>query len=165
MNAGCLIFGLAFGLTLSAAATPERKLPAAVRAPAKRPIERLMKMSPQERERALQNLPPERRANIERRLNEIQKLPTAQQNRISARQQMLNSLPPERQAEVRRSVRQFVNMPEQRRAVINEELNHIAPLPEQEREAYLKSDEFRARYSAKEQQMLSHLAEITPQPE
>jgi len=78
--------------------------------------------------------------------------------------QMLNSLPPEHQVEVRRSVRQFVNMPEQRRATINEELNHIAPMSDQDREAYLKSDEFRGKYSAREQQMLTHLTEITPHP-
>jgi hypothetical protein len=156
MNGRLLSLSLAFAMTLSAA-TPERP-------EKKRPVERLMNMSPEERQKALQNLPPARRERLERRLTEIQKLPTAQQNRIMTRQQMLNSLPPERQVQVRRSVRQFVNMPEDRRAVINEELNYIAPLRDQERQAYLNSDEFRNRYSAREQQMLSHLTEITPQP-
>ena len=54
--------------------------------------------------------------------------------------------------------------PGKRRATINEELNHIAPMSDQDREAYLKSDEFRGKYSAREQQMLTHLTEITPHP-
>jgi hypothetical protein len=41
----------------------------------------------------------------------------------------------------------------------------MSTMPGDERQAYMKSEEFRNKYSAREQQMLSHLAEITPPPE
>ena len=154
---------LFFGLTLSVAAA-EKKLPNGRGNPPNL-VERMMKMNPAQRERALQNLPPARRDNIERRLNEIRKLPTAQQNRIRTRQEMLNSLPPLQQNQVRRSVRQFVDMPEERRGVMNQELNRMAPMSDEERQVYMGTEEFRNKFSAREQQMLFHLAEITPRPE
>jgi hypothetical protein len=172
------VFALAFGLTVSSASAQDRRARGGVAAnvprpqgirpnnhPAQQKIDKLMQMTPQERQRSLQALPPARRENIERRLAEIQKLPAAQQNRIRTRQEMLNRLPPQQQNQVRKSVRQFMDMPEERRAAINQELNRMSTMPGDERQAYMKSEEFRNKYSAREQQMLSHLAEITPPPE
>jgi hypothetical protein len=193
MTGRCTALALAFGLTLSPALAEEKKaeehagsaakVPAAPRPPktsgarggaqAPKPdnhpgeqkVDRLMKMTPQQREQALRNLPPVRRANIQRRINEIEKLPPAIRTRVRTRQELLNSLPPQRQNQVRRSVQQFVNMPDERRGVMTQELNRMAPLTDEDRRAYMNTEEFRNKFSAREQQMLSHLAEITPPPQ
>ena len=50
--------------------------------------------------------------------------------------------------------------------VFREETGITFPLLiDEERRAYMNTEEFRNKFSAREQQMLSHLAEITPQPQ
>lgn len=134
-------------------------------APQHRPgeqIDRLMKMSTQERQKVLAKVPPERRQNIEKRLGELQKLPPATVARIRTRQELLNSFPPQRQNQIKRSVKQFLDMPEERRGTINQELQRMTPLPDDDRRAYMNTEEFRNRYTANEQQMMLNLIAITP---
>lgn len=130
--------------------------------PGEQLLERLRQMSPDEREKALENLPPARRQNITNRLNQIEKWPTAAQARERARLERLNGLPQQRQNQVRRSARQFLDLPEDRRRQMTEELRRMAPLPDDERRAYMNTEEFRNRYSPNEQQIMSNLAEIEP---
>ena len=120
-------------------------------------------MSPEEREKWLSTLPPERRQNIERQINAIQKLPQTLQNRRLRQAEMLQSLPPMRQNQVRRSLNQFTQLPEDRKVLINRELQKMSPLSDEDRRAYMNTEEFRNRYSANEQQMMGNLSEITPE--
>ncbi len=131
--------------------------------PGERPIDRVLKMSPEEREKWLSTLPPERRQNIERQINAIQKLPQTLQNRRLRQAEMLQSLPPMRQNQVRRSLNQFTQLPEDRKVLINRELQKMSPLSDEDRRAYMNTEEFRNRYSANEQQMMGNLSEITPE--
>jgi hypothetical protein len=131
--------------------------------PGERAIDRLSRMTPDEREKLLASLPPARRRRIEQNLREFQKMPPAQQDRVRGRHQLLDSLPPQQQNQVRRSVQQFLNMPEQRKAVISQEMQLMAPLSDEERRAHMNGEEFRNRYSAREQQMMANLMEIQPQ--
>lgn len=127
------------------------------------PIDRVLKMSPEERERWLSTLPPEKRQNIERQLDAVRKLPQTLQNRRLLQAQMLQSLPPQRQNQVRRSINQFSQLPDDRKALINRELQKISPLSDEDRRAYMNTEEFRNRYSANEQQIMGNLSEITPE--
>jgi len=131
--------------------------------PGEQMLDRLLKMSPEQRQKALQNLPPERRQNIERRLNEIQKLPPAMQNLTRTRLEMLNSLPQPRQNQVRRSINQYAAAPPDRKAQINQALQRISTLPDEDRRAFMNTEEFRNRFSANEQQIIGNLSEITPE--
>jgi hypothetical protein len=128
------------------------------------PLNKLLKMSPAEREVALSKLPPARRENIEKRIGEIQRLPPAQQNRVMNRLELLNALPPQRANQVRRSAKQFQELPQERKIVLNREMRRMAPLPDEGRRDRMNSEEFRNRYSAKEQQMMQDLMEVQPQP-
>ncbi|MDP9168994.1 MAG: DUF3106 domain-containing protein [Acidobacteriota bacterium] len=127
-------------------------------------VDKLLKMSPSERENALSSLPPARRQNIEKRLGEIQKLPPAQQNRLLYRAEILNSMPPQKANQIRRSARQFQELPEERKPVLNQEMRRLMTMPDEERRERMNSEEFRNRYSANEQQMMQNLMEIRPQP-
>src|SRR5579863_49979 len=83
---------------------------------------RLERMTPEEREKALSQLPPARRAQIEKRIQNFQKLPPAVQERRLDRLELLNSLPPQRQTEIRRSMNQLQSLPDDRKRAINQEL-------------------------------------------
>jgi len=131
--------------------------------PGEQLFDRLSRMTPEQREKALQNLPPAQRQKIRNQLNEIQKWPTAAQNRARARLEMLNSLPLQRQNQVKRSARQLLDLPADRQESIKTELQRMAPLPDDERRAYMNTEEFRNRYSANEQQIMSNLSLVEPQ--
>jgi hypothetical protein len=85
-------------------------------------LQRFQQMSPQERERALSKLPPERRARIEQQLERYEKLTPAQKEFVNQRLAMLQSLPPRRQAAVRQELQRLRGLPPgQRRAALNSE--------------------------------------------
>ena len=121
---------------------------------------RLERMTPEEREKALSQLPPARRAQIEKRIQNFQKLPPAVQERRLDRLQRLESLPPREQVQVRRSVNQLQNLPDDRRRAINQELRRMSVMPEDERQPYMNTEDFRNRFSPSEQQIVSDVAKI-----
>jgi len=128
-------------------------------------IERVLKMSPEEREQFLSSLPPVRRQNVEKQLQDYAKMAPARRNLLMSQVEMLHSLPPQKQAQVTRAIRQFQALPEDRKAVIKREMGQLAPMSDEERRARMNSEEFRNRYSATEQQMMSNLSQVTPQPQ
>lgn len=125
-------------------------------------MERLLRMSPAEREKILDRYPPAQRQRIEKQLNDIRAWPTADQQRAKARLERLNSLPIVRQNQVKRSANQFKLLPDDRKVQINQELHRMSTLPDEERRAYMNTEEFRNRYSANEQQIMSNLSLIEP---
>ncbi len=132
--------------------------------PGRNPIDRWNAMSPEERERELQKLPPERQQQIRERLERFNSLPPEQQERLRQRWAMFHRLPPDRQQKVRRDMRALYEMePERRRAMVREfaELDHMS---ESDRESRFKSEEFRTRFTPEEQKILHDLADIPNEP-
>jgi hypothetical protein len=135
--------------------------------PANRQTEQLQKlidMKPEDRDKFLQSLPPERRKNIEKRLGDFAKMAPAGRTRVLTQLEMLNSLPFPKQQQVRRSLKQLQDLPEERKALISRELHLMAPMPDEQRREHMNSEEFRNRYSVTEQQMMSNLSQVTPPP-
>ena len=99
-------------------------------------FQRFQQMSPEERERALSKLPPERRARIEQQLQRYESLTPAQKEFVNRRLALLQSLPPQRQAAVR------------------QELQRLRELPPAQRRAALNSIEERERFSPDEMQLI-----------
>lgn len=131
--------------------------------PGERALERLERMTPQQRARALANLPPERRQEIEQKLQAFDRLPPEERMRIRNQLERMNSLPPQRQNQVRRSIRQFQQLPEDRKLLIRRELDRMAAMPDEARRAYMNREEFRNTYTPNEQQMMQNLSEILPE--
>ena len=151
------------------AASPKQKKNAVPRPnsidshPGERALERLERMTPDERGKALRNLPAQRRQEIEQKLEQFDRLPAEERTRIRNQLERLNSLPPEKQNEVRRSIRQFRELPDDGRLAVRRELDRMAAMPDDARRAYLNSENFRNRYTPGEQQMMQDLSEILPQ--
>jgi hypothetical protein len=127
-------------------------------------LQKLLEMKPEDRDKFLQGLPPQRRQNIEKRLGEIEKMAPARRTRVLTQLEMLNSLPLQKQQQVRRSMRQLQELPEERKALIRREIQQMAPMPDEQRREHMNSEEFRNRYSITEQQMMSNLSAVTPAP-
>jgi Protein of unknown function (DUF3106) len=124
--------------------------------------QRLMQMTPEQRERALEKFPLARQAEIRQRLQRLDNLPPQQQQRMIQQYQMYSSLPPEKQILVRRQIQAFNQLPEERRQALGPELQKLRRMPEDEREAHLASEDFKSKFSPAEQQMLSDISENMP---
>jgi hypothetical protein len=123
-------------------------------------LQRLARMTPEERQRALASLPPPRRREILEKFREFQNLPPTARQRVTPELERLQSLPPQRQNQVRRSLQQFRALPDDRKATIRQELGRLSAMPDEDRRARMNSEEFRNRFSPAEQQMIGNLSEV-----
>ena len=122
------------------------------------PIVEFLRMSPQQREKALKNAPPERRKHIEERLRRYDEAPPE----IKARLERLWSLPPQRQQQIRDSMRDLRDMPPERRRPMNQQIRRLQAMTPDEREEYFNTAEFHSRFTPREQEMMRDLADIFP---
>ena len=126
-------------------------------------LEKLLKLSPEQRNKALSSLPPGRRAQIEKRLNDYQQMPERERVRALDRLRRMQSLPPQKQAQVRASSKRFLELPQPRHGLVQKQLNQLRPLSDSDRRAVMNSEEFRSKYTPAEQQMIEDICLVTPQ--
>jgi hypothetical protein len=132
--------------------------------PMANPVQRLMAMPPEQRERVLEKLPPQQQANLRQRLDAFDQLPPAEKARRLQLLQGFSSLPPEKQQVLARQLPVFNALPEERRKVLLKELVQLWRMPENERQARLNSEGFKSQYSSSELQMLSDISQNYPFP-
>lgn len=125
-------------------------------------IERWRRMPPEERQKALEKLPPERRQRIEEQLQRLDRMPADQRRGLERRYERFQSLPPEQQERVRQVYRRMRELPPERRMAINHAARHISTLPDAERKARMESEEFRGRFSPEEREMVGELVAAMP---
>jgi hypothetical protein len=125
-------------------------------------LDRWNRMTPDQRSRALAKLTPERRQQIQERLDRFNAMPKEEQDRMRRRYDRFSHLAPERQAIVKRQIQAFIKLPDERRPAISREFEQLRRLPADERNARMNSEEFRNRYSPREQQLLSDLSNAMP---
>jgi len=128
----------------------------------KTPIDEFERMSPEERQKALQRLPPPQRKQLEERLKKFNQLPAEQQQTLKNMYSRLNQLPPERQEVVRKSINKFSQEPADRQQSMREELRSMSAMPDEERQARLASPEFRSKFNGKEQEIVRDMADLLP---
>jgi hypothetical protein len=128
----------------------------------KTPIDEFQTMSPQERQKALDRMPPAQRKKLEERLQKFNELPAEQQRTLKNMYNRLHELPPGRQDALRKSMNQFSEQPVERRNTMRQELKSIGELPGQDRAARLASPEFRSKFSHKEQDIIRNMSELLP---
>lgn len=128
-----LVCGVVPLVMVSPAVAQARRAPKGIPGPA---VQRLLNMTPEQREKALARLPPERRAQVEQRLNRLAQLPPEQREELQRRYQAFQSLPRDRQDAVRL------------------ELQSLRALPPRLRRQRLLSPGFQREYSPEEQRLL-----------
>ena len=123
-----------------------------------RPLEKLQRMSPEQRHKALEKLPPARRQAIEQRLSQYSRLSPDEKARFDK----FRDLPPERQDAVRQAIGSLTNLPPERQQAVRQELRHLRGLSDGDRETHLKSTEFRERLDSGEQKLIQELRDVVP---
>jgi Protein of unknown function (DUF3106) len=131
----------------------------------RRALERWAQMSPEERQRRLENMPPERRKHLEERLRRYNNLTPEERGRLRERYANFSGLPPEKQDEARRLFGDFRQLPLERRAAVRKEFVRLRGMSEEDRRARLGSEEFRSSYSPQERELVEDLSEIAALPE
>jgi hypothetical protein len=121
---------------------------------------RLFRMSPEERDRAIAQLPTEQgRNNARRQLQWFDNLPKEQQEFQLRRLERFASLPPEKRAEVRQLVRAANQLPGPRRTAVGRALAMLQQMNDRQRDATLQRPAFQARFSPEELRIITALAD------
>jgi len=126
-------------------------------------LAQLLKLSPEQRDLALSNLPPGRRTQIEKRLNDYQNMPEEQRARALERLRRMQSLPPQKQQQVRSSVKKLTALPQPRRGFVQKQINQMRQLSDDDRRALMNTEEFRSKFTLSEQQMIEDICLVTAQ--
>ena len=121
-------------------------------------LERLLKLSPEQRKKALDALPPARRAQIEQKLNDYKKLTPEQRAKALDRYKKMQRLAPAKQQQVRASLQKFAELPPARKALVDRQMNLMKNLPDSDRRALMNSEEFRNKFTPSEQQMIEDIS-------
>jgi hypothetical protein len=160
-----LRFGFAL-LLAAAAVAPARSQQEPDKSPGQQllenSIDRWNRMSPEERERQLAKLPPDRAALIRQRIRRYNQMHPVEQQALRERYQTFSQLPLDRQQIVRDRLREFRQLPEARRPIVHAEVEQMRLLPEAQRQARMSGDEFRSQFSPPEQQIIRDLSTYLP---
>lgn len=122
------------------------------------PLEVFERMTPEQRKRAMANLPPERRKKLQKQLDVYDRLTPAQRNQLD----WFNHLPPNRQEAFRKVYKQFVQEPPERQQILRDEMSRLTSMTQAERQARLSTPEVRSRFTKNEQQILDQMSEALP---
>jgi hypothetical protein len=125
-------------------------------------IDRWNRMSPEERERELAKLPPDRARMIRQRIWQYNHLRPEEQRALRERYRAFSQLPPEKQQLVRDRLREFSQMPATRQSEVHDEIRRLRMLSPAQRQARIDGDEFRGRFSPPEQQIIKALSTYLP---
>jgi len=91
-------------------------------------VERFLHMSPEEQDRALSQLPPERRQQVELQLSRLQQLPPDQRQRLQDLYPAFMNLRPARQQAVRQEIQQLRQIrPVERKDRLNSDARDFSP--------------------------------------
>ena|ERR1035438_4782143 len=176
-----LLLGAVAGLCdqKPAAKTPPPPRPAPVKAPAKNsvakagvpkaaaqrlvnpsnPATRLFRMTPEQRERAFEQMNPQQQENARKLVGWFDGLPKEQQAIQLHRLERFEQLPQEQRAEVRGLLKEAQDLPADRRALVRQALARLQNLSDADRDRFLNSPQFKARFSAEEQRVVTRLAD------
>lgn len=132
--------------------------PAAPKRSSDEQIQRLAQMSPAQREKALSNLPPERRARLEAGITRWNQTPA----QLKALNDKFQSLPPEQQKRIRQLSQRIKTLSPDRKTAVTQELNRLRNMPEERRQKRLESPAVRKNFSPDEQEILRETPGLLP---
>lgn len=148
----------------------ERNLPKGLRAMGPRltnpqsPVSRLYRASPEERERALEKLPPAMQERFRQNLNWFDSLPKPRQEIVVRRAERFAALTPEKRREFMLQLRALNQLTPERRRPVVQALRRLQMMPDADRTAILDSEQFKGRFSPEEQKMIMDLSEVMLPP-
>ncbi len=134
-------------------------------APAANLIERLNRMSPAERSKVLDRMPPERRDILERRINNLNNINPEAREKLKKDYEHFQQLPPEKQSEVRHTLRQIAELPEERRRQVRAAVNHLRQQTPEFQHKRIESRNFQDRFNEDERKLVKDALSMLPPAE
>ena len=128
------------------------------------PVTRLYRATPEERERALEKLPPAMQEQFRNQLRRFDSMAPEQQQAILRQGERYAALPREKQDAFRQSLQTLNKMDPERRRPIAMTLRRLETMPDAQRRALLESDELRTRFSPEELKIISDLSVVMLPP-
>jgi len=122
-------------------------------------VTRLFRMTPEQREQALEKLPPQQQENFRKVLEWFDELPKEQQAIQIRRIERFDQFSPEKKAEVKQLVKAASQLPPPRQAAVRQALFRLQQMSDQERENTLRRPQFQARFSPEELRIVTGLAD------
>jgi thioesterase domain-containing protein len=116
-------------------------------------------MTPEQRERAFEQMNPQQQDNARKLVQWFDALPKGQQTIQLQRLERFEQLPPEQRAEVRGLLKEAQDLPPDRRLQVRQALARLQNLPDADRDRFLNSPAFKTRFSAEEQRVITRLAD------
>jgi len=126
------------------------------------PAQRFLQMTPEEQERLMERANPQQQERMRAALERYNSLPPAARERLFRQYEVLKELPVSQQALISRQFQAFNQLPDDRRWMVGQELIRLHRMPPEERDARIAGEEFAARYSPAEQQILRDLGQNLP---
>jgi len=128
------------------------------------PAARLFQATPEERERAIEKLPPARQEMVRAQLKYFDSLPKNQQEIMIRRTERLDALTPEKRRAFQQQMQNLNRLPPDRRQAVAGALRRLQVMPEEQRIRALNSEQFKSRFSPEEQKMIADLSEVMLPP-
>lgn len=125
-------------------------------------IERLLRMSPEERRKFLERLPPWRRQRLEERLERYNRLSPQERQRIAERYEAFRKMPPGEQAEIRDLFRRLNKVPPQRRLELRWQARRLSMMTPEHRQLRMLSTWFARRYTPAERELIADMVRVLP---
>ena len=108
-------------------------------------IRRFLRMSPSDRQAALDRLSPERKAQFAQRLERLERMRPEDRERTIRRMELFGAIPP------------------RRRPVVQAAIQRLRALPERARQRFLESDEAKLRFDPDELELLRDVSGLAPE--
>lgn len=128
------------------------------------PVARLYRATPEERERALEKLPPKMQEQFRNQLQRFDSLTPAQQQLQLKWVERYSALPADQQTAFRQQLQALQRLPQERRQPIATALRRLEGMPDAQRREVIESEEFKNRFSADERKMISDLSVVMLPP-
>jgi len=123
------------------------------------PATRLFLASPEERERALEQMTPKQQENARGLWQWFDRLPKEQQALQLRRLDRFMQLTPAQRSEVRALLQEVNELPPPRRQMISQALHRLQTMQDADRTALLNSPAFKERFTPDEQRIITRLAD------
>jgi hypothetical protein len=128
------------------------------------PIQRLLLVSPEQRELAIEKLPAGEQARAHQIFEDFDRRTPLQKQQYLRILNQLWSLPEDKQALVRQRGKALNQLSDERRVIVMAEWRQLSHMPDDERRALIASEVFKHKYTPDEQQILADLSEYYPAP-
>jgi DNA-directed RNA polymerase subunit F len=127
-------------------------------------LERLKNLTPEQREKVLENnrrfrrLPPERQEQLRMRLRQLQELSPEQREMVEQRFAIFSNLTPKQQEKARKLYEdRWRKLPPERRRALLQEFRRLRRLDPDKRKQRLESKELKDQFSSEEREVLTQL--------